>query len=426
MGPGSALLVYFLLMLAVLGLFLGTRVSQRTQGDIGKWVRGGRSSDADGSADWAKAFLLWFDEVFGVREVRLPLFGRCHLPQLRRSVLVSAVSLLVLGTIWVLNKDTLSRPLRYESLRSISALGGQELLRLGVIYGGATLVTNWIPDYLSLIESRYVMAKVSRTESHLRRALWMLLDILLTLTIAFFAICGGAFLVLPLVPHNITLEVGCFTASTFTMTDAWTIFQAGLRFQTPPATLNYDAAGVYIYSTFLTSIWVWMFLLSGRLVRVAVSWGSLSSVSGRPMPKLSVGALLSLTLAYWPSWTLVHQSSVDVHVLHSARQVAEVEQLKSALLAEGFSVSSGTMHNPNAELVVRLTRAARKAWKQAELEVDCGRRPRGSIRRFWWDLDTPQRVVRWSKRAPSLLRRSQLSECRSLDGLPPLPESCGL
>ncbi len=425
MSPGSALSVYLLLALVVLGLFLGTRASQRAQRQMGAWLGGAPKREDGERPDWAKAFLLWFDELFGVREVRLPILGAWHLPQLRRSILISAVSLVVLATIWVLNKETLSRPLRYECIWNISGLDGREPARLGVSYGGATLVTNWIPDYLSLIESRYVMGRISRTKVPLERFLWLVLDAALTLGIAFAAICGGAFLVLPLIPSNITLEVGCFTASSFTVKDAWTIFLSGLRFQTPPATLNYDAAGIYIYSTFLTSLWVWLFLLSGRLVRVAGSWGRWTPGSERPMPKLSAGALLSLTLTFWPSWALIHEAQVDVHVLHVAKYAAEAEQISAALRAKGFSVSMGAEHNSNAELVVRLLNSAPGAWRAAEQEVNCGKRPRGSTRRFWLDARAPERAVRWAMKAPSLLKRDQLSQCRLLDGLAPLPKSCG-
>ena len=335
------------------------------------------------------------------------------------------MSLLLLGFIWVACKETLSRPLRFAELGRSGILGFGQVGLLGLIYGGATLITNWIPDYLSLIESRYVMERLSKTKSPLARLLWLGLDGLLTLSIAFLAIFVGAKLILPLVSGHISLEVGCFTEDTFTMGDAWVIFTSGLRFSTPPATLNYDAAGIYIYSTFLTSLWIWLYLAAGWLIRSLMALRMVSVDPQRPMPKMSVGALLSLSLAYWPSWAMVWEPKVDVHILHVAEQSAQAAEARARLEEAGLSVSAGSEHNRNAELVLALPDAPGEALAKAQQEEVCGQRPHRSIKRTYWRAGPlPERIVRWAKKTSPLLSRDQLVECRALMGMEKLPTAC--
>src|SRR5690606_20341174 len=74
---------------------------------------------------------------------------------------------------------------------------------------------------------------------------------------------------LPLVPEDSLYAVGCLTSETFDLARMFDIVVAGLTFSTPPGTLNYDVSAVYIYSSFFTSFWVWLYLGSSVLVRLA-------------------------------------------------------------------------------------------------------------------------------------------------------------
>jgi hypothetical protein len=146
---------------------------------------------------------------------------------------------------------------------------GTDLSLLLVLYGGATVITNIIPDYLSLVESRFVLGKMSETRGVLGKLAWLIVDIVLTSAIVFFFLWGSGVLLLPLVPEQSLYAVGCLTRDTFDLGRMVDIAIAGLTFSTPPGTINYDVSAIYIYSSFFTSFWVWLYLGSSLLVRVA-------------------------------------------------------------------------------------------------------------------------------------------------------------
>jgi hypothetical protein len=140
---------------------------------------------------------------------------------------------------------------------------------LVLLYGGAAVVTNIIPDYLSLLESRFVLGKMSETRTGLGKLAWLGVDVLATSAIVFVFLWVSGSLLLPLVPAESSYAVGCLDGGNFDFARMLDIAIAGLTFSTPPGTLNYDVSAIYIYSSFFTSFWVWLYLGSGLLVRAA-------------------------------------------------------------------------------------------------------------------------------------------------------------
>jgi preprotein translocase subunit SecY len=131
------------------------------------------------------------------------------------------------------------------------------------------VITNIIPDYLSLVESRFVLGKMSETRSLLGKIVWLIVDAFLTAAIVFFFLWGSGLLLLPLVPQDSLYVVGCLTQQNFDFARMLDIVVAGLTFSTPPGTINYDVSSIYIFSSFFTSFWVWLYLGSSLLVRLA-------------------------------------------------------------------------------------------------------------------------------------------------------------
>lgn len=442
MTPALAFTVYLVLGVGLFGLFaLGDRrIDEDTKRVIAGWL--GRKAPADASEDgaphdWAAAFLRWFDRVFGVREVNVPLVGRLYLPRLWRSILASFLALLVLSIVWFLHKETLSRQLRFESP---SRHDFDELSILLIVYGSATLVTNWIPDYLSLIQSRWIMERMASAKSAGKRLGLLLVDALMTVAIAFGAIYIGLRLCLPLVEDRLTIEIGCFTTELLGFDDAWEIFVAGLRFESPPATLNYDASGIYIYSTFLTSLWVWIYLLVGLCMRAVVALRAPAAVARetlrdrRPLLSMGLVAVMAFSGLFWAVWLLDGARKVDVLVVADRAEVADplVERLNAeGLRAKSFTLEQGDAEGgpehlqtslEEAELVVGvqegfapspLVDAALVMRDQQEAK---GERPKGSSLLEYADPEPNNfwlaHAVDWAKFAPSLLRRDQLKVCR--------------
>jgi hypothetical protein len=203
-------------------------------------------------------FIEWFDRLFRVRSVRV-LGTELVLPSFWRSALASFLALVAAFVVWLANKGGLSTP----------PTAGTNLGLLLLMYGGATVVTNIIPDYLSLVESRFVLGKLRDSRSPLGMLAWLLVDLVATAAIVFCFLFISGTVLLPLVPEDSLYAVGCLTPETFDLARMLDIVVAGLTFSTPPGTLNYDVSAVYIYSSFFTSFWVWLYLGSSLLVRLA-------------------------------------------------------------------------------------------------------------------------------------------------------------
>ncbi|MFV8750445.1 hypothetical protein ACNOYE_07825 [Nannocystaceae bacterium ST9] len=250
--------VGFVVVLFLLGdRWLG-RESRR---DLGNWLIDDARAEARVDA-LPRAFIEWFDALFKVRKIGVPrwLGGELVLPNFWRSALASFLALVAAFVVWLANKGALAQP--------DQAVGDNTGLLL-FMYGSATVITNIIPDYLSLVESRWVLGRMSTTRSLLGKLAWLALDIVATSAIVFGFLWVSGWLLLPLVPPEHAYAVGCLSRESYDLTRMIDIAIAGLTFSTPAGTLNYDVSGIYIYSSFFTSFWVWLYLGSGLLVRAA-------------------------------------------------------------------------------------------------------------------------------------------------------------
>lgn len=441
MTPALALATFLVVAALIGGLFLaGDRaLSGEERLAVSRWIYGApRESMAP--AAWHRAFLAWFDRVFRVRAVKLPVVGEIHLPSFWRSVLASFISLFLLTLVWLFNARALSRPLRFESGELLSF---EQLGPIILIYGGATLITNWVPDYLSLIQSRYVMARMAQSSRAGRRLGWLALDAILTAGIALSALYVGCKVVLWGMGQQPDLRFGCETYATFTLQDGWQLFLAGLRFEGPPGTLHWDAAGIYIYSTFITSLWVWIYLAAGFTVRAVYLVRGGQEVDAKtaerraPVRTLGIVAVLAFAASFWPGWAQRQAEHVDVYVAHTEGAEAEARALAAALERRGLDVvvaadAEGDRPRQDAELVLvvaepsgrelhlagdpELWHVKRRTWD----EIEWGARPDGSLRVIStsslqdpiWREQTVDQTVDWARNTTSLLRPDQIAACR--------------
>ncbi len=75
---------------------------------------------------------------------------------------------------------------------------------------------------------------------------------------------------------------------------------------------NPDAfVGAYIYSTLVTSVWIWLYLLSGLIVKAAYRVHRLRAlidkhldVTQRPLSVMGGAVVVLLTVTYWPLYVL--------------------------------------------------------------------------------------------------------------------------
>ncbi len=239
------------------------------------------------------AFLQWFDRVLRVRHVKL---GRVDLPlpSFRRSLLISVLALSFAAAMWVAKKGLLEP----QNLGA-GLLNARVGLPLFVMYALGAFVSNLIPDYLSLVQSRYVLERMRRTDRLSVQLGWLVLDLLLTAAMVFGVLWLTARSLMPLVPEHLSHFIGCLRGEDLSLAEFGKIYWGGITFSSPVGTQNYDAAGVYIYSSFLTSFWVWLFMASALMVKVAAFIPGLRRfladevrMSQAPLRALSLGAVL--------------------------------------------------------------------------------------------------------------------------------------
>ena len=234
-------------------------LNRQRKEEVALWLMGAHTEEG-----WARSFTTLFDAVFGHRHLSL----RCFL----RSAIASLVAVVV---IWLLMGSAETIGLRLQAdltLGSVLVLG---------------LAINVVADYLSLLETRLLLAHMPR--HWLAQAGVLFFDLLLSAAIIWLAIF--AFLRSPL--HQGEIE------SFAEILGVFSIFS------------------VFFYSTFLTSVWTWAYIVSTwldarsnpppprRLARRRKQAGShdsatpsvLSSSSARsPPPQCSAATTMALDL----------------------------------------------------------------------------------------------------------------------------------
>lgn len=214
---------------------------------------------------WPNFFVLQFDRLFGSRH----LSWRCF----SRSVAASMVTVWIVALLWLVASPP-------DAL--IDAVG----LMMGVTLMG--FVFNLIPDYISLLETRFLLGKAQ--ESRKLPSLLML-DVVATTALAasgyalmFFLLAGP--------PERITEMM-------------WEVVTLQSYLTLRSETGDRLPVGLFFYSTFFTSVWVWLFASSRAAYRGIESmrrrgaflW-RLADVEQKPFRALGLGSILIVTLGF--------------------------------------------------------------------------------------------------------------------------------
>ncbi|MEO1479023.1 MAG: tetratricopeptide repeat protein, partial [Bacteroidota bacterium] len=191
---------------------------------IGLWLAGAESEET-----WAKTFVSLFDAAFGARHLSLSCFLRS-----------AVASLIGVAGIWALMGEAGTFALRLETELS---LGAAILIALGV---------NVMADYLSLLETRWLLGQMHQIRATWAQALVLVADALISGAIIWAAI--ALYVASPLYEG----EIDSF----------------------PEILGVFSIFSVAFYSTFLTSIWTWTYILTTWLMRLCTR----------------------LNLGYWVDW----------------------------------------------------------------------------------------------------------------------------
>jgi hypothetical protein len=307
-GPGVLALLDFgagvAAFVMLYGLFarLEDIISPGAKQDITAWLK--RAEIPGTLVTWPSQFAALFDRVFGKRH----LSWRCFY----RSCVASLVALATLTLLWpILRPEDGAEFLEYilDSTTYTDDFG-QVVLMMVVMMAVAY---NLVPDYISLLQSRFVIGLMIRVRSRTGVALLLLVDALLKLLI-FFSVPAMTYLILGLA--TTLLADGDMYED---LKDWWffeqvmlpEIVRSGLLLRTSTETIMPWGIpwGIFFYASLWTSIWVWLYALAAGAVRLALrlqpvlrvlKW--LLDIEGKPIR--SIGVVVGLiAAAFW--WGLV-------------------------------------------------------------------------------------------------------------------------
>lgn len=200
----------------------------------------------------------------------------------------SLVAVIILTFFWI--------ALRPHHFLSIIINYGIEFL--AILFGSA-IFFNLLPDYISLLETRFIISQMKKIKVVWRQILFLIIDIGLT-TIIFVIGLLVFFLILPFMLGNIPDPVEVQKRYEMLVK----LLLAGL-FMNSPSGKSESLMGVFFYSTFFTSVWVWLYIMSVMTVRVLnrtfksvnvlKSW---LDIDNQPIRVLGVIAIVVITVLF--------------------------------------------------------------------------------------------------------------------------------
>ena len=198
---------------------------------ITRWLR---NLDPDQvMKSWPQTFLSMFDSIFGKRH----LSWRC----IWRSCVASMAGVMVLMLVWA--------TLRFDEIEFIINMVDPVPFFIMVIV--SPLILNAVPDYVSLCETRFVLRWMSCKPS----SSWIVLLLILDAVVTGLIFCLGAVVLILIVSGGpISKAIKILLG----------LLLPGLRLSSENGTTPF---GIFFYSTYFTSVWVWLYVLSGGVIR---------------------------------------------------------------------------------------------------------------------------------------------------------------
>ena len=183
-------------------------------------------------------FADMFDRLFRPCNERRPRFWR--------SSLASLIVFCALSLVWILSN--------YESV--ISKYNPPVLfLSASLVFG---LPINFLGDYLSLWQTRYIIGKMASTRSNFHKSMLFVADIVLTVTIYFVGLVTGTFFLWIITGFIFGIQ-NVDSTFAFVVDVTSHLVPDGILLSHSSAYMN--LFGIFFITTLFTSIWLWVFLL---------------------------------------------------------------------------------------------------------------------------------------------------------------------
>ena len=265
------------------------------------------------------SFTDLFDRLFRCKKVFVQSLGvEIAFPTFCRSVVSSSIALIMVFFVWWGHKNFLGGPQFFSTFGYWTP---------AFILAG--LAINLVPDYISLCCTRFLMARVGNTLSHIGKLGWLLIDAVTNLFImfasySFFFLCAAS-LPLPILavwinPYSIGVKV------------IWDAFIAGLTFSNAPCNPSpfWSIGAIYIWSNFLTSVWLWFYILGGIFSKMAIAldWfrrAIAHNTRAREYPvRIAAFGIIVAVLFFWGLIQCIPRYSFDVFVVPIDKESQQV------------------------------------------------------------------------------------------------------
>ena len=153
-------------------------------------------------------------------------------------------------------------------------------------------IINLIPDYLSLLETRWVISRMNVTGAI---GGFLALDLVAT---AFVSLIPWLVFLVLLGPIPLNRFFSEFIVGALT-------FEGMMILATAPPEAQPLPTGIWFYSAFFTSVWVWLYALAGVAVRLggrAAAWmdrlKSVMDVKEKPFRSMGLAAMVIVTVVF--------------------------------------------------------------------------------------------------------------------------------
>ncbi len=208
-------------------------ISVQFKRDLGLWLDGLDPSTIGRTIQrWPAHFAEFFDRVFGKKH----LSWRCFF----RSSLASLLAFLLCTLIFIQ-----AAPGDWKAFLEQFGIGAFTTL------GITAMIANLLPDYVSLLETRFMIKRMQQSASVIGLLGWILVDFLATTAVF------GFFLSV-LIMSSFVIEIDLSFLNNLLM---WT-----LRFPVADPELRFLA--IPVWTTYFTTAWIWLYFLSQFLIRL--------------------------------------------------------------------------------------------------------------------------------------------------------------
>lgn len=159
--------------------------------------------------------------------------------------------------------------------------------------------TNILPDYVSLLESRIIINYIGKNKNIMLKCFYFLLDMVFSLTIFTIGLIVAFFTV---DFNNDIMNKTQVSTIEYLYDTFWDI----LRLMGEAISFENNILAVYLYSTFTTSIWVWLYVISAMSIRFSsgvktmIGYLSFLDLKDQPIKVIGVVASIFTFMFAWP------------------------------------------------------------------------------------------------------------------------------